>query len=360
MKIMTLSLMLFLCLPVQAQHNFTYAVSIQQKQAPANGRLLVEYELGGVKYLDSLLFTESNTLISKSLKQPVAATIQLGSGSNTLEVFLANNTISITIDANKIMVDPYLLEKEFLYLNENDRIRPQYFPLYGQLNERKDSVGLKQLSVIFDSLRLNDIEKAKNYFDTNKQTWLSLYAFNRFASFSGDYGILEKDFNSLPAWARESPDGKIIHAKIIGAKATTVGTQAKDFQQPSAAGSLVSLSDFKGKLILIDFWASWCGPCRKEHPALVKAYTQFSKYGFEIISVSLDNNKTAWLKAIEKDGLRWANAGDMKGMQNEVAVLYGVQSIPANFLIDASGTILFKNILGESLIEILSKRFISK
>ncbi|MCZ8217440.1 MAG: TlpA disulfide reductase family protein [Cyclobacteriaceae bacterium] len=360
MKIIALSLVLFLCLPAQAQDNFTYAVSIQKKQAPANGQLLVEYELGGVKYVDSLLFTESNTLISRSLKQPVAATIQLRSGSNTLEVFLANNTISLTIDGNKIMAEPNLLQKEFLYLNENDRVRPQYFPLYGELNERKDSVGLKKLSVIFDSLRLNDIEKAKNYFDANKQTWLSLYAFNRFASFSGDYGILEKDFDSLPVWARESPDGKIIHAKIIGAKATTVGTQAKNFQQPSAAGNLVSLSDFKGKLILIDFWASWCGPCRKEHPALVKAYAQFSKYGFEIISVSLDNNKMAWLKAIEKDGLKWANVGDMKGMQNEAAVLYGVQSIPANFLIDPSGTILYKNVLGESLIEILNKRFLSK
>ncbi len=354
-KILILLLGSFLCFYTHAQHNFTYSVELQDRKASTYSLLLVEYEVGGIKYTDSLQFNGSVNVITRSLAQPVSASMYQPGDKAVTQVFLANNHIRLSITDGTIGTIPYALEDEFLYLSANDRIRPGYFPLYGELNARNDTVGLQKLSVIFDSLRSNDITKAKEYFESKPTSLLSLYAFDRFAAFNGDYSALTQDFDKLPAWAKESPDGKSIRAKIEGAIAAQKGAKAKLFAQSSAQGDLIKLSAYSGKYVLLDFWASWCGPCRKEHPDLLKAYGLFKDKNFEIISISLDNNKEAWLKAITKDGLTWPNVSDLKGMQNEVAILYGVQSIPANFLISPDGKIISKNLSGKELSEVLKE-----
>lgn len=239
-------------------------------------------------------------------------------------------------------------------LTANDRVRPRYFPLYAQLNAQKDTAGLKRLSVIFDSLRTQDITISRNYFDSNPTSLLSLFAFSRYSAFTSDYALLEEQFRSLPAWARNSPDGLNMAAKIRGAKAAQVGAPAKPFMQQSSTGQRVSLEAFKGMYVLVDFWASWCGPCRKEHPQLVKAYEEFSDEGFTIISISLDSDREAWLRAVAKDKLSWTQLSDLKGQQNEIALLYGVQTIPMNFLVDPGGIIIARELTGQQLWEKLS------
>ncbi|NBW39117.1 MAG: hypothetical protein EBR30_29685, partial [Cytophagia bacterium] len=138
----TLSFMCFVCFYTQAQNAFTYSVELKQPPSKKTTLLLVEYELGVTNYTDSLLFSESVNLITKRLAQPVAATIRLESATSGTQVFLANNVLSISTNQDKLTVAPYALEQEFLLLSQNDVIRPTYFPLYGELNERKDSIGL--------------------------------------------------------------------------------------------------------------------------------------------------------------------------------------------------------------------------
>src|SRR5690606_3366818 len=115
-----------------------------------------------------------------------------------------------------------------------------------------------------------------------------------------------------------------------------VGSLAPEFSQADTAGKVVSLKDFKGKYLLIDFWASWCGPCRAENPNLVKAYERYKDRNFEILGVSLDRQtaRAAWVNAIKKDGLPWIQVSDLKGWDNAVGKMYGVESVPKNFLID--------------------------
>ena len=158
---------------------------------------------------------------------------------------------------------------------------------------------------------------------------------------------------------RNSYLGKQTEEKIKIVMKTQEGVDAADFSQPDKDGKMVKLSDYRGKYVLLDFWASWCAPCRRENPNLIKAYAKYKGKGFEILGVSLDKaaDKAKWLKAIEDDKLTWKQVGDMKGWDNAAGMLYEVKAIPMNFLIDPSGKIIAKYLRGEELDKKLAELF---
>jgi len=138
-------------------------------------------------------------------------------------------------------------------------------------------------------------------------------------------------------------------AELKKVEAFMVGGQAPDFSQKTPDGEAMSLSDLKGKVVLLDFWASWCGPCRRENPNVVRLYNKYKDQGFDVLGVSLDRNRDKWLVAIEKDGLEWHHVSDLKGWQNEVANMYGVRSIPHTILLDREGKIIAQKLRGGAL-----------
>lgn len=156
-------------------------------------------------------------------------------------------------------------------------------------------------------------------------------------------------FNSLSARLRNTENGKAMAKKLDIVKKTAVGVKARDFSQPDVTGKMVSLSSFKGKYVLLDFWASWCGPCRAENPNVLKAYNQFKDKNFDILAVSLDDKKENWLKAVKDDALPWTQVSDLLGWKNQAAGLYAITAIPQNFLIDPNGVIIASNLRGEEL-----------
>ena len=164
-------------------------------------------------------------------------------------------------------------------------------------------------------------------------------------------------FKGLSADVRNSLRGQRIAAQIKELLKVAVGAMAPDFTQNTPDNVPVTLSSLRGKYVLIDFWASWCGPCRAENPNVMRAYNEFKDKGFTVLGVSLDNQKTrdAWVRAIKTDGLTWTQVSDLKSWDNSVARAYEVSAVPQNFLLDPQGKIVAINLRGDALQSTLSK-----
>ena len=164
-------------------------------------------------------------------------------------------------------------------------------------------------------------------------------------------------FEPMSSEIKKSHYGKNIETYLTLNKDLKIGDHFVDFELPNTEGKEVKASDFNGKYLLIEFWASWCGPCRKENPALVKLYNEYSGKGLEILAVSLDTEKDAWTGAVRKDELPWKNVSNLDGDMTAPAIIYGVSAIPDNVLIDPSGVIIGRNLRGEELRQQLEKIF---
>ncbi|WP_207534193.1 TlpA disulfide reductase family protein [Desertivirga arenae] len=185
----------------------------------------------------------------------------------------------------------------------------------------------------------------------NPNSFFSVVALSEAAGSKVDLPVFEPIFLALNPTLRNSDAGKEFAVRINAAKITVNGATAPDFTQNDVNDKPVKLSDFRGKYVLIDFWASWCGPCRAENPNLKEAYNKYKDKNFTVLGVSLDQpgKKAAWLAAIEKDGLTWTNVSDLNYWNNQAAKLYGVRAVPQNFLVDPNGKIVAQNLRGKEL-----------
>jgi len=223
---------------------------------------------------------------------------------------------------------------------------------YRQYYTSKDTAGMKNVEEEFDKISKEKDEKVyRQYLTQNPNSPIGLYVLEQYAGYDIDANKVESLFKKLSVANRNLPSGIAFKKRIETAKKTGIGAYAMNFTQNDTLEKPVSLSDFKGKYVLLDFWASWCGPCRAENPNVVKAFNNYKDKNFTVLSVSLDRpgKKQSWLDAIHKDGLAWTHVSDLKFWDNAVAKEYGIRAIPQNLLLDPSGKIIAKNIRGEEL-----------
>ncbi len=219
---------------------------------------------------------------------------------------------------------------------------------YNAAKAADDTATMNRISKVFDQMKAENYQG--NYIHSHPNSFVALDLINNFSRATGEYLDSAKEwFRSMSPELQFSANGQRISRNIAYAsKGELIGKPAPTFTQTTNDGRTVNLSDYKGKYLLLDFWASWCGPCRAENPNVLAAYKKYHDKGFDVLAVSLDTDRAKWEKAIKEDALPWTHISDLQ-RKNVVMQMYGVSGIPDNFLISPDGIVIARALRGEQL-----------
>lgn len=225
--------------------------------------------------------------------------------------------------------------------------------------DRINNPRASELKAKIDQTTVQREDQLRSYVRTHPKSYFSIEAI---IELMGPYVMVEKVedlWEGLDPQLKQSYNGQVINAVLAGSKATDVGARAPGFEQSDTAGRMVKLSDIKGKYIFVDFWASWCKPCRAENPNVLKAYNAYKGKNFTVVGISIDfeKDRDKWLKAIKEDGMPWTQLLSPANIDAGAMKTYGIRAIPSNFLIDPNGVIVAKNLHGPELHQKLSEIF---
>jgi len=278
--------------------------------------------------------------------------------------FLENSQIRISAHIDSIKsanISGSTLNTRYNQLIDNQQaIRSQMRPLFAQFNEAEEEGNqqeMDRLDSIYYALedQLDNLQLA--FIRDNSDNILGPYQATRIYYLDEKADELDSLLKTFDPTLSSSKYVSQLKTSLAKWSKLKIGMTAPDFEQNDSTGSPLKLSDLRGKYVLVDFWASWCGPCRAENPNIVEAYQKYKNSGFDILGVSLDTSKDKWLAAIEADNLTWNHVSDLNGWENEVSTGYGIQAIPYSLLIDPEGKIIGKNLreakLHEALEEVL-------
>lgn len=225
-------------------------------------------------------------------------------------------------------------------------------------DQKADTTFFKAIDKTVQAARKSRGENMLAYAKANPNSYYALQSLSELVSgYSTKAEVAMPIFSKLSEELRLSYTGQGLYKILNASTVAAIGAVAPNFTQKDVNGKSVSLSDYKGKYVLVEFWASWCSPCRAESPNLLKQYAAYKDKGFEILGVSVDSDKAKWLEAIKKDGLTWTQVSDLKGWESDARKVYGISGVPANFLISPDGKIVGAHLVGEKLNKQLAELF---
>jgi len=224
----------------------------------------------------------------------------------------------------------------------------ELYASYREADQAGDEEKVIKIEKEIEAVNEKAEEFQRTYLDENPASFIAPYIVQNL-HYQKEADEIEALIAKLDPSLNESSLLGSLTRKVEALKKVAVGMPAPEFTQNDSMGKPVSLSSFRGKYLLIDFWAAWCPPCRAENPNVVKAYEKYHDKGFEVLGVSLDRTRDAWMKAVKDDGLTWTQVSDLKYWSNEVAALYAISSIPSNLLLDRDGVIIHKGLTGDDL-----------
>ena len=353
----------------QTEKAFEIKGSLKNIALPVQ-KVFINYQSNGNNIMDSVEVKDNQYVFTGKVTEPLPARLRIKyvpaadgkpvkiiSGRDMLTLFISSDNIKVSsIDSfSNATIKGSKANDEYKKLTAllkpvNDQLNTAY-EAYSKASAAKDEASRKALEDKIDALSIDSKKVYGDYAKENPNSPIALYAVNQYAGWDMNAEEVGPLFAALPAVTQQSASGKNLNDRLEIARKTAIGNYAMEFTQNDTLGTPVSLSSFKGKYLLVDFWASWCGPCRRENPNVVKAFQQFKNKNFHILSVSLDQPgaKEKWIDAIHKDNLTWSHVSDLKYWENDVAKQYGIRAIPQNFLLDPTGKIVAKNLNGEDL-----------
>ncbi len=306
--------------------------------------------------IDSVDLDNGIATFKGQIDNPELFYVKINQQRTLLRLFMENASIEVTmvsdsVDKAKVIGSKtHDIYKPFAEkIAELDAEQRSLYADYQALKEAGNTDEMKKIEDQVSEIYEKQQAFTKSFVDANTESVVGLYIIRWYLIYEIDYLGLSEMLSKVSPNVKKSTIYNVLNERLELLEKTQIGKPAIDFSMEDANGNPVALSSFKGKYLLVDFWASWCGPCRRANPYVVELYNKYNKLGFEILGVSLDNNKETWLEAIKADNLTWAHVSDLKGWQNFAGQLYGVNSIPHTVLIDNNGIIIGNRLSHEDL-----------
>lgn len=333
------------------------------------GPVVLHYQQNNVLISDTAEVKAGKFTFQGTLTEPVRAAVYsiasvAGKTKDNLSFYVDKGAICLkgTDSLKTSVVEGSLITKEGEALDKKTalivskivaiRMKAMAMPKEDSHKEELNALNIAY-KALGDSLKMTKV----NFIKSHPKSYISLLTLKEFVTGAIDYGLVEPLLNGLTAELRQKPLSKEMEQKLAVAKRVGIGSVMPDFTSLDTLRRSLRLMEVvkKGKVTLVDFWASWCLPCRKENPNVVRAYQTFHDKGFNILSVSLDKSEAAWKKAINQDGMPWYHVSGLQYWDEPVAKLFGITGVPDSFLIDGDGKVIARGLRGEQLLKRLSE-----